>query len=278
MKIIDCFTFFSIAELDLLEIRLRYLSPVVDLFVICESDHTHAGNPKPYILQENWERFKPFHDKIIYLQIEQSTEGLTFDKNLTKYTDTDGAWVLEQQQRQALALINDQVDDYDVVLVGDLDEIPMRHRLKNTKEKYILPPRTIPMNFYAYYLNNRNVEGPDVIWAGTVISRGIIFKEYGPQGLRDRRNEFMPSVTQGFQAHGNHFSYMGGLEAIKNKIRSFAHTEFSHVADNDESILRAIEAGEDVLGRPGVKYQLQHREFFQKDLSDIILDYPHLIK
>lgn len=39
MKIFDCFTFFN--ELELLELRLKILSPYVDYFVLVESNITH---------------------------------------------------------------------------------------------------------------------------------------------------------------------------------------------------------------------------------------------
>ena len=42
--IVDCFTFFN--ELDLLEIRLKYLYDSVDYFIIVEADKTHNGEDK----------------------------------------------------------------------------------------------------------------------------------------------------------------------------------------------------------------------------------------
>ena len=39
--IVDCFTFYN--ELDILKKRLKYLSPVVDKFVLVESTYTHRG-------------------------------------------------------------------------------------------------------------------------------------------------------------------------------------------------------------------------------------------
>ena len=63
----DCFNFFN--EFDLLEIRLNELDDVVDYFVVCESNVTHNGIPKPMFFKENEERFSQFKDKIIYLPI-----------------------------------------------------------------------------------------------------------------------------------------------------------------------------------------------------------------
>ncbi|MGH2552631.1 MAG: hypothetical protein ACRDEB_02875, partial [Chitinophagaceae bacterium] len=83
MKIIDCFTFFN--ELDLLEFRLKLLDEQVDHFVIAESNLTHSGHPKPFYFEENKSRFGPWENKIIYIPIKQSAEGLVFNKNESSY-------------------------------------------------------------------------------------------------------------------------------------------------------------------------------------------------
>ena len=53
--IYDCFTAFN--ELELLEIRLHELSPVVDRFVLVEATRTHSNLPKPLYFRDNWSRF-----------------------------------------------------------------------------------------------------------------------------------------------------------------------------------------------------------------------------
>ena len=47
MKIFDCFTFFN--ELELLELRLKMLSPYVDYFVLVESNITFRGDSKTFL-------------------------------------------------------------------------------------------------------------------------------------------------------------------------------------------------------------------------------------
>ena len=65
MKIFDVFIFNN--ELDLLEIRLEYMYPVIDYFIITEADKYFNGQKKSFFLDENWDRFKKYKDKIIYL-------------------------------------------------------------------------------------------------------------------------------------------------------------------------------------------------------------------
>ena len=50
MKIYDCFGFFN--ELDLLELRLEIMAPIVDYFVITEYTVTYKGDPKPLYYNE----------------------------------------------------------------------------------------------------------------------------------------------------------------------------------------------------------------------------------
>jgi beta-1,4-mannosyl-glycoprotein beta-1,4-N-acetylglucosaminyltransferase len=158
--VFDCFTFFN--ELDLLELRLKLLDEVVDKFVICESNYTHSGKLKPYNFQENRARYSKWESKILYLPVEQSIEGLNFDK-VDSYTPTDGSWVLENQQRMALLYAAEMIADEDMVLVGDLDEIPDPRAVTALNQSDILNDNvksvSMLMLFHYYYniqLNHRN--------------------------------------------------------------------------------------------------------------------------
>ena len=69
-KIYDCFPFFN--ELDLLEIRLNYLDPYVDHFVLCESNVTFSGISKKYFYLENKNLFEKFEHKIIHVAVDDT--------------------------------------------------------------------------------------------------------------------------------------------------------------------------------------------------------------
>ena len=68
MKVIDSFLFFQ--ELDLLEIRLRYLDPFVDIFVIFEANQTFSGASKNFNYEVNQNRFKKYKNKILYYKFD----------------------------------------------------------------------------------------------------------------------------------------------------------------------------------------------------------------
>ena len=274
MKIFDCFTFFS--ELDLLEFRLRLLDDSVDYFVIAESDFTHSGKPKPFIFDDNIERFSKWKNKIIYLPLNQSIEGLSFDK-VTSYTPTNGPWILEQQQRFALSYINSMVDDGDLVILGDLDEIPdplVLDSLRVTVNASQLPQPVVCSQLFHYYYMNCQNEGFERLWNGSVIANGKQFKGYDPQGLRNNRNSF-PKIKEG----GWHFSYLGGIEKIRTKIESFAHSEFNRPdITSDENIIKSLETGKDIFNRPGVSYKLYPLDYYPDNLKDLMKEYPIFVR
>ncbi|MBY0477404.1 MAG: hypothetical protein K2Q24_07135 [Chitinophagaceae bacterium] len=265
MKVFDCFTFFN--ELDLLELRLKLLNEVVDHFVIAESNLTHAGKPKPYHFEAAKERFAQWMDKIIYIPLQQTTEGLTFDEHLTGYTPTSAAWQLENGQRNALAQVHGFIADDDKVLLSDLDEIPNPRVLKGLSVPET--PVSFAMLFHYYFLNCQNT-GTERWWSGSILSSGKFYKQTTPQLLRDNRNNYKRIKKAGW-----HFSYLGGVEKIKYKIQSFAHTEFNKEEFvNDAQILKAITEGTDLFNRPGTAYQFYSPYWYPSFLRSIMLQYP----
>ena len=267
MKIVD--TFLINDELDILELRLRYLDPVVEYFVIVESDHSFSGKPKPYHFMENRDRFKPWADKIVHLPIEQDPSQFEF-KEVKTYTPDDGAFQMEAQCRLALQHADGYIDDDSILLLSDVDEIWNR-KLAPHFDKHLTAYSTLSfhMEFFAYQFNNKNTYGPDVNWFGTVATKGFTWKSHHPQYFRDNRHS-------GNIIHpgGWHFSW---TSSIKNKIQSFSHTEFNRPEILD-GIDEAVSKGVDVLHRPGVVYERVELDHFSADLANIMLDYPHLIK
>ena len=73
MAIWDCFTFFN--ELDILELRLRELAPVVDRFVIAEATKTFANEAKPVHFAENRARFAEFLPKIVHVVKDRTCQA-----------------------------------------------------------------------------------------------------------------------------------------------------------------------------------------------------------
>jgi hypothetical protein len=106
----DMVPFFN--ELEILELRLETLDPVVDKFVICEATTTHSGKPKPLLLQENAHRFEKWAHKIKHVVVE-----------LGQTTD----WGREKEQRVCL-WHGFSGNPHDLIILSDVDEIPNPER------------------------------------------------------------------------------------------------------------------------------------------------------
>lgn len=110
-------------EVDLLEIRLAELSPVVSQFLILESTSTFTGLPKPLVLapylQPNAtdKRFHPYLKKIRYLTME--------GRPLRRGEDP---FQIEREMRQEMSHWIDSSEtgmrEGDLIIMSDVDEIP----------------------------------------------------------------------------------------------------------------------------------------------------------
>lgn len=317
-KIVDGFTFFN--ELDLLEIRLKYLYDVVDYFVIVEADTSFNGEAKQMFFKENSERFSPFMNKIIYVPI-----------NMKSYEDEKKvAWKREEFQRNSIlnGLINLDITETDLILISDVDEIPDIEILKSIKSNciennvfseksnlniisksvfiflkmifykiinkdtskifsqlklfYLTKFKSInsPLNFrmfnYYYYLNYQK---KDDRWDGIQFVEYKLLNYFTPNELRNFRNYPLISLNDS----GWHFSYLGGKEMIKNKIKNFSHQEFNiPQIVSDEYIDFCIKNGYslfDYYKNPNVKpkYVKMKLSHLPEKLSDIVINYEKFI-
>lgn len=210
MKTYDCFTFFN--ELDVLEIRLQEMWDVTDYFVITESNLSHSGKSKTYHLLDNWERFKPYADKIRRIDVNDMPE-------------TKDSWVREKFQRLCIDRGVTDRQPEDIIIVSDLDEIPraeavdMIKKDENNYSKYVL---TIPMfqykiNFMKYIERSKQ--------RNIMLTRGHAYTN----GQREREFTFpwVPDAPDTvYIDHGGwHFTYFGDDRNAITKIQNFAHTE-----------------------------------------------------
>jgi len=131
-----------------------------------------------------------------------------------------------------------------------VDEIPRASTLAG-----ILPGFTstklCALNQDFFYYNVNNYIGD---WNGPVMGTLDTFtREGGPQKIRNRRDS-VDRVHNG----GWHFSYFGGLERIKTKVRNFAHRFDPQCQDmlnrSDEEIQQDIKARNDLFHRPATKH------------------------
>lgn len=266
--IYDCFTFFN--ELDLLEIRLNYLNDVVDKFVLVEMAKTHSNKEKPLYFAKNKARYKQFLDKIIYVEAKYSGE------------ENPDSWLLENFQRDCIMQGLEKAKNDDVVIISDLDEIPSRDVIKNYKSGIVVPQ----LRMMYYYLNCMNTT--DSIWTnGTRIGHLSDLKNpnqdmthmFGARYTKQGTPTNFRFCSGEYAANGGwHFSYLGGTDAIKCKLESFAHQEFNKPNFRNKRTLEArIRKGEDIFGR-NYKYKaVPHDETFPEYILKNRKKYKHLI-
>ena len=104
--IYEYFSFYN--EYDMLELKLLEHSPHVDRFVITESNRTYNQIEKPYRLEQHWDRYKDWHDKITYLKFDADS--------------LDAGWATEVAQRE-FGFRTVKPEHSDIILVSDLDEL-----------------------------------------------------------------------------------------------------------------------------------------------------------
>ena len=230
MKIYDCFTYYN--EEDVMQIRFEELGDVVDYFVVVESSQSFTGKPKPFYFDNlpNW--INQWKEKIIRIKIDFPDDLKT-------------SWEREFYQRNAIAQIVDRLDNSDVVLISDADEIVKSSLLKKITDHRI--PARIDVKQYFW---NFNWQVPSHCDQGArpVVCAKSSLKKNTPQELRGMK---LPVIPDG----GWHFSFFGESDKIRNKIESFAHTEYdSEEYKNSEAILYRIENGIDPFDRFPLKY------------------------
>lgn len=238
--IYDTFLFYN--ELDLLEVRLNTLWNVVDYFVIAESNLTHQKEKKPLFFEDNKERFKKYEQKIIHVIIDDGIEC---------YGDIP-PW---KYQRNCIARGLKRCGAEDRIILSDLDEIPCPEKILVAKKSSLLT--LFRQQLYYYFVDCRSVEHNDLPWS-------IMFR-YGDmsslQAMRDLVVDIQAKILGGasdggckdillLDNAGWHFSYLGGVDAIIQKIGAFADAEYNLPKFKQrEKIYLSILKGVDIYNR-----------------------------
>ena len=125
MKIYDCFQFFD--EEMLLDLRLNIMNKYVDKFVITEATYMHNGKKKKLFFDIN--KFSKFKNKIIYIVVDNPPPDLQKITNNDSLEKKDSIIISNAYKRHIYQLEKIQegllnANSEDVIIVGDLDEIP----------------------------------------------------------------------------------------------------------------------------------------------------------
>jgi hypothetical protein len=254
--IIDCCTFLN--ELDMLEARLEYLNDHVDYFVVVESNYTFNGNEKPYHIQNNMDRFEKYGDRFIYLPLDVSTAGYDFTK-----LEERNQWAMERQQRNAIAQPLDRFAPDDIVIFGDLDEIPNRNTIQEAAQYVSNGERVVAFEQDFFYFNFDQLNANK--WPGTLITTVGQVRAFTPELFRANRYTY-PRVAGG----GWHLSYWGSPYQIQYKIDNFSHQEVNQPQFNNiDNIANSIAERKDLFNRPEEQWLQSDRNTLDPEMLAI---------
>ena len=222
--IIDCFVFYN--EIDMLNYRLNLLNPIVDFFVLFESNHTFAGNHKELFYEKNKFLFEKFNHKIVHIIVD-----LPFVFPNINY-DKEEQWVNERHQRSCVDIGLDQImpSETDIIVISDVDEIPDPLTLMDVKHGRIKLPASGASLLQQMYYYNLSTRHSDVWFKSNMILYGD-YVTTDANTLRD--NGGLVKIPNG----GWHLSYFGDKKFIRNKLMEFSHQEYNSDAYTAEDII-----------------------------------------
>ena len=262
--LIDAFTYFN--EKELVELRLKYLNPIVDHFVIIESNITFTGKEKkwnfPNVLKNN---LKEFSHKIQYHQLNIKLDEIKNEESwIIDNIKGDDFWRIENFQRNYIKTACKKFSKDDILIISDLDEIPSTKKLNFILSSDFAKIAPVALEQHLFHLdcNYLRLES----WRGSIVTTMQSCNEFSPQKFRRLRNRISHFTDAGWS-----FSSFGGYERVKEKIESYAHSEHNNDKfKNPEHIANCQRTGADLFHRK-VKSKKIERNFFPKSLL-ILMD------
>ncbi len=265
--LIDTFIFFN--EKELAELRIKYLTSIVDFFIVVEANITHQGKEKNWNFQELLDgTLKNYSNKIQYHKINIDLKKIKNEESwIIDGVKGDDAWRVENFQRNFIKEACSKFADENIMILSDVDEIPSREKLDfilNCNFKKIAP---IAFEQHLFHLDCNYLRRES--WRGSILTTMQICRKYSPQELRNARNKISHLSDSGWS-----FSSFGGLQAIKEKFNAFAHKEYNNKEFTDsEHILNCQKNGLDLFKRD-IKSQKVKKNFFPRDLLELMEEKP----
>lgn len=177
--------------------------------VIVEAPVTHRGDPKPLHFQENRERFERWQGRILYVVADSLPGG-----------PQTGPWQRERAQREYCRRGLYGASANDIVLHGDLDEIPRMDKLREAIE-LVSETGNVCSLMMKQYLYAVDWYHPNLEQALTTVMR---FRDLicSFTQLRAMMGSFFPVPNAGW-----HLSWIGGPEVNLAKLGVHCHTEMT---------------------------------------------------
>lgn len=215
-------------EVDMLKFRIKELYNDVDLFIIGQMDTPYSSNN---LIEQGYPNVDDPDNKVKLLTLKYPDEIKALND----------PWIKDRYYRQ-YSIYHPLIEDYDILFVLDLDEIPDVNTIRKETELYINDVRRLEMMMH--YYNFKWVKPNH--WYHGYIGNVNEIRKYGADNIRVNSPIRYPVVKKG----GWHISYFLTPLLIKKKIESFAHQEWNKYPYTDVIyIANCIEHGLDLYGR-----------------------------
>lgn len=263
MKIYDCCIYNG--EDEVLDIRLNELDPLVDVFVIAECDVSFSGEQKGY--RFNLEKFKKFSNKIRHIKVEDGLADYT-NKSYCRFFQED-KWKREFHLRNSITRGLHDADPNDIVLLSDVDEIPILEKINRNKDLFIF--KQICFQFKFNLMN----EGMTPFFG----TSGVKFKYLTtPVELRLQGQthlgitDYKELNQQKIMFGGWHFSFCLPIENILEKIRFYSHNERIYSHNEENALVNKEHIENSITGRTDIwngryNYAKQSNRLIKLDMS-----------
>jgi hypothetical protein len=204
-------------EVDLLRWRFTLLRDVVDRFVVVEGDRTFTGKPKESAYAAHQKELEALGVQVHHVVVPLDAEVAS-------------PWDRENQQRRGLArALEDLASPGDLLVVGDVDEVPDPNviaRLERTLDR----PVRLHMRHLNYFANWAQPSPWDnSAWAyrhGQAVHHRMLWVHLG-----DTHSNFDGYVEEYLPDAGWHVSFLGGEQAVRAKWASYSHQEYNTEVD-----------------------------------------------
>lgn len=222
IKVYDCFPYFN--EKELLEFRIKLLYNYVDGFYIVDADHTHGGHPKEYSCVKTLKELNIPLDKITVIEVK-----------LSNHQQLPDNYYRERTQRDVVA---NYFEDDAVYIVSDCDEIVNPEMIDIFVNGAVNNPNNIMRISLAWLTGKANLRVCDPKGNNSKFNTPFVcmkhhVKDYTLSKIREdeacevrkfkHTSLFLQDENKNFVDCGWHFSWMGGRDRIKTKMRSFLH-------------------------------------------------------
>lgn len=201
-------------ELDILECQLREVGHRVAGVILCEATTTQTGHPKPLHYPANEKRFAPWRHLIHYMSVDLpgSPQPPGIAQGTPGYEEN---WTRERYQRNMLIQqLYGLARDDDIIINADMDEVPAPDAFTAHVPDHTPVGLNLQLRGFAVDYSGQ----PGV--CASLVRMSYLRSQPWLSLIRERRESY-PRVEHG----GWHLSWLGGQQAIREKLNVTPHQE-----------------------------------------------------